>query len=68
MSHQWLRLIREVAEEVGGEVKRTRSGHFAIHLPNGVKVYTAGTPSNPAREAKNTRAAIRRAMKHGRVK
>ena len=65
---QWLRVVLAIAADANGQVKYTRSGHLAIHLPNGVVVYTAGTPNQPGRETKNTRAAVKRALLHGRVK
>lgn len=40
------RELREIAQEFGGTVSLRRSGHFSIHLPNGVTYSTGSTPGD----------------------
>jgi hypothetical protein len=61
-------MMRKILRELRREFPRcaievTNGNHFRLVLPNGRAVYAPSTPSDNRRGLRNTRAAVRRALR-----
>ena len=61
--HPELRRVVHEAQAQGWSPEVTKGGHIVLRHGGGAMVFMSGTPRYPAREVRNVRAGLRRAMR-----